>query len=125
MNKVETARPRSEGVAARHLIIAFVTVISGFAIYPSVANADCGTVDEGLLECPAPEIRPTYRFVEGYVVVSYTVQGDGTVDDIEVIESKPPGLYDGPAIAALRLWKYQPSGSATRKQRTFTFRLAE
>lgn len=125
MDKGETPRPRGDDVATRHLLTAFGVVMAGLTLCASVATADCSTVDEGLLECPWPEIRLPYRFIEGLVVVSYTVKRDGSVDDIEVIESKPPGFYDGSAVAALRLWKYQPTDTSTRKQWTFTFRLAE
>ncbi|HEY8520565.1 MAG TPA: energy transducer TonB [Gammaproteobacteria bacterium] len=126
MSSAKAPNRRRGGDAAQHVALPFLLLVSGLTTcYSSMANTDCAKLDEGLTACPAPQPRMTYRFIEGYVVLAYTVREDGAVEDIEVVESMPPGLHDQAAIAALRLWRYQPSGSVTRKRRTFTFRLAE
>lgn len=68
----------------------------------------------------APELqwlqgaRPTYPAaaradgVEGYVVLEYRVSEAGEVEAPRVVESSPPGVFDGVALAAIRSWRYRP-----------------
>ena len=66
--------------------------------------------------------RPTYPAaaradgVEGHVVLEYRVTADGTVEAPRVVESSPPGVFDGVALAAVRSWRYRPfdDGSGPR-----------
>jgi TonB family protein len=44
----------------------------------------------------------------GYVVLAYTINANGRVADIEVVESQPNGVFDGAAQAAVRKWIYEP-----------------
>lgn len=46
--------------------------------------------------------------VEGWVMLHFTLQPDGTVTDIEIKESHPAGVFDASAITALQQWKYEP-----------------
>jgi protein TonB len=55
------------------------------------------------------------------VVVSFTVNPDGSVDNINIISAKPRGVFERPVQAALRRWRYQPPGSAQQVTRTFDF----
>lgn len=48
------------------------------------------------------------RKVEGYVVMRFSIDKTGRPKDIEVIESKPPRMFEREAIRALKKWKYQP-----------------
>jgi protein TonB len=45
---------------------------------------------------------------EGYVVLSFTINEIGGVDDVKVIEAKPKRLFDKEARRALKRWKYKP-----------------
>jgi len=46
--------------------------------------------------------------IEGHVIVSFTVTETGTVEDIEIVESNPPGVFNEEAFnAALRL-RFEP-----------------
>jgi TonB family protein len=49
------------------------------------------------------------KHVEGYVVVSYDVTEEGTVTNARVVESKPPGIFDDAALAAVATWKFDPA----------------
>jgi TonB family protein len=46
--------------------------------------------------------------VEGWVLLQFTVQPNGSVTDIEVKVSEPAGVFDASAVEALRQWTYQP-----------------
>lgn len=44
--------------------------------------------------------------VEGFVRLAYRVTVEGKVEAVTVIESKPPGIFDAVAVAAVRRWRY-------------------
>ena len=46
--------------------------------------------------------------VEGHVVVSFTITETGGVEDVVVIESNPPTIFDDAALAAAARLRYQP-----------------
>ena len=60
---------------------------------------------------PLYRAQPTYparmlkRRVEGYVVMSFTINEQGRPEDIEVVEAEPSKAFVRPAIQALRNWK--------------------
>ena len=63
---------------------------------------------------PIVKVAPQYprraqsRGIEGYVILEYTVTKQGTVRDIQVIESKPSGTFDKAAIKSATRYKYKP-----------------
>lgn len=46
--------------------------------------------------------------VEGYVIISLTVNADGRVEDPYVIEADPIGVFDKAALTAMAKFKYKP-----------------
>lgn len=48
--------------------------------------------------------------ISGYVVLSFTVMEDGSVEpgSTKVMESKPPRLFDSAAMRAVARWKFKP-----------------
>lgn len=63
---------------------------------------------------PQHRIQPKYPFaaannkVEGFVVMSFSVETDGKVTDIQVERSQPSGVFDKSAVKALSQWRYHP-----------------
>lgn len=63
---------------------------------------------------PVVKIAPEYpadmreQGVEGHVILEYTVNEKGRVEDIVVIESEPEGAFDQAAIDAARQFEYEP-----------------
>lgn len=63
---------------------------------------------------PIVKVAPVYpqralaRGIEGYVLVEFTVTRSGTVKDVRVIESEPPGIFDDAAREAAAKFKYKP-----------------
>lgn len=93
------------------------------------------TERDGLLAEPRPEppryrelipmryITPAYpgealeQDLEGYVIVEFTVTESGAVQDIGVIESSPPGVFDEAALTAARRLRFEPRLVADRPVR--------
>jgi protein TonB len=44
----------------------------------------------------------------GWVDVQFTVKTDGSVDDLSVIGAQPLGVFEKPAMDAVRRWRYKP-----------------
>lgn len=48
------------------------------------------------------------RGVEGWVELAFTVQTNGTVDEVEVRNASPAEIFDDAAVKAIRQWRFQP-----------------
>ncbi|MCJ2375880.1 energy transducer TonB [Vibrio sp. ZSDZ34] len=62
--------------------------------------------------------RALQRNIEGYVVMSFTIDESGRPTDIKVLEAKPTRVFEREAMVALKQWKYQPmvvNGTATAR----------
>jgi periplasmic protein TonB len=63
---------------------------------------------------PIVQVAPDYprraleRGIEGYVLLEFTVNETGAVEDPVVIEAEPPGVFDRAAINAALRFKYRP-----------------
>ena len=63
---------------------------------------------------PIVRIEPKYPIQaardgkEGYVILSFSINKIGGVEDVKVIEAKPKSVFDKEARRALRKWKYKP-----------------
>jgi TonB family protein len=63
---------------------------------------------------PAHLVAPKYpraargRRATGYVLVAFTVNADGSVSDIDVVNSEPRHLFDKAALKAVRQWRFKP-----------------
>ncbi|GAD80840.1 energy transducer TonB [Vibrio ezurae] len=86
------------------------TAVSGLAI----ANPGSVNIGHNQQVMPLQRIEPRYparalsRKIEGYVVMSFTINDRGRPTDIEVVDSKPKRIFDREATRALQRWKYQP-----------------
>ena len=63
---------------------------------------------------PLVRIEPQYprkaamQKIEGWVTLQFNITPAGTVSDVQILDSKPPKIFDRAAIKALRKWKYRP-----------------
>lgn len=63
---------------------------------------------------PIVRIEPQYpdkaarEGTEGYVTLSFTINPDGTVGEIEIIDAQPRRIFNRAAKRALSRWKYRP-----------------
>lgn len=70
---------------------------------------------------PLQRIEPVYPYraqqagIEGAVTLRFSVDADGRVQDVEVVEAKPKRQFERAAIQAINKWRYQPRPGATDK----------
>ncbi|NQZ83865.1 MAG: TonB family protein [Colwellia sp.] len=50
--------------------------------------------------------QAVYEKIEGSVTMSFSVNTDGSVDNIKIMESTPKGMFEKASIKALSQWKY-------------------
>lgn len=102
--------PRSGGPGAVALDIGMPNVKSDVKLEGGLS---AGTVQDREA-VPRFRARPVYppgaaeRGIEGYVTIGFTISPRGTVTDMRVLDSKPPGQFDRAALKALRRWRYDP-----------------
>ncbi len=48
------------------------------------------------------------RGIGGQVILSYVVDPQGRTQEVAVVKSTPPGLFDRAAMSAVRQWRYAP-----------------
>lgn len=47
--------------------------------------------------------------IKGYVVLSILVSEKGSVDQVQVLESSPSGVFDAAALQGIRSWQFEPA----------------
>lgn len=47
--------------------------------------------------------------ISGYVLVNLLINEEGQVEDAEIVESKPPEIFDLKALSSVRSWKFSPA----------------
>ncbi len=57
---------------------------------------------------PIYPYRAQQRNIEGWVKVKLLVKVDGSVANVEILESQPAGLFDSAVKKAVPQWKFQP-----------------
>lgn len=80
------------------------------------AKGDIVMTEKSVDQPPVPRSRvaPEYpkaaraKGISGYVALSILVDEDGNVQQVEVLESNPPKVFEDAAVMAVRQWKFEP-----------------
>jgi len=101
----------------KYQILTFISLFVSSFIFSTVfademqvnaLKAKIQTRDRALVTHVEP-IYPKEAFsnkVTGSVIMSFTVNLDGSIGDIVVLESTPKGVFEKASITALSQWKY-------------------
>ncbi|MDI9238478.1 TonB family protein [Lysobacter sp. LF1] len=63
------------------------------------------------------------RRIEGSVLVTFTIQPDGSVSDARSLSAQPAGVFEDAALAAAARWRFEATGRRVTTTRTLAFRL--
>ncbi len=88
--------------AVAKLLLATLTAVLAGCVSPSRPPQFIGGAD---LVYPADAKT---NGVEGRVLVRYDVTAAGTVANVAVVESEPPGVFEAAALDAVRSWRFRP-----------------
>jgi protein TonB len=102
------------------------------AAAPSDAGGQPGGAESDVI--PLNDVRPDYprhalqRGIEGHVKLAFTINRAGAVENVRVIESTPPNVFERDARRAAARWRFAPrteGGLAVAREavKTLYFRL--
>lgn len=79
-------------------------------VEPEAAEPDSALSGGYLTESVSPRYprQARLRGIEGFVKVSYSVDQEGRVDDVEVLDAVPAKVFDATVRKALAKWRYEP-----------------
>lgn len=78
---------------------------------------------------PVRKVRPEYpreaedRHIQGRVKVRLTVELDGTVSDVEILLTEPPGVFEDSVLKAVRQYKFKKDGTTYKADQEIVFKL--
>lgn len=109
---------------------------SGLALNICPPGAACGLRSEQGALTPLVRIPPLYprqaaqAGISGFVVLAFTVNPDGHVSDVSVVDANPPRVFDRAATKALLRWRFRPmqvdgEPVSSRATQTMGFSLAD
>jgi protein TonB len=104
---------------------------------PAVGSGIDDIFEAGQLDAPLTVLArmpPLYpleakrRGIEGWVKIRFLVNAEGTVEEVRVVESRPPGVFESSVKRTVPGWRFQPGTVEgipvrTRAETTIRFEL--
>ncbi len=124
--KIQPVEPDVEDANADGVSFNMPTVDVGGA---SVDIGGVGSMQRDGEATPIVRIEPKYPVQaardgkEGWVILSFTINEVGGVEDIEVIDADPKRVFDREARRALSKWKYKPNIVDGKPQKQFNMKV--
>ncbi len=79
-----------------------------FVKVPPMAPAVNDTKEPKVKFLPQYPVEAAAQGIEGYVTLSFQIAENGSVQDLKVIESQPPTVFDKAARRAVSRWNFGP-----------------
>ena len=101
---------------------AFLTLLIIYTAFVSAeADGSCESQDVDVLECFAVKAPLVTELREGFVEIAFTVQPDGSVSDVRVIDSGGDKRWIDAAVKSIYRWRYRVSNHSVEKTQRFDF----
>lgn len=93
------------------------------AATPASTPARTTAADLRPISVPSPEFPPEAQRTgeTGEVQVEFTVNTDGSVSNVRIVQSKPARVFDRTTVSAVRRWRFQPIPQPVTTRRTIAF----
>ncbi|KAA5801068.1 energy transducer TonB [Alkalicaulis satelles] len=106
-----------------YAMAAALALTAGLGTAPAMAVS----AERELVSFEAPEYprAAQRRNLEGHVTVRYTVNEDGEVSDVEVVEATPAGVFERAVMRALEAWRYAAGDRNENMERRFDFAFSD
>ena len=100
-------------------------LVVGIIFISTITNAQdkCVSIDSRLLECELPNHPLHTSYVPGEILIEYQVLADGSVENINIVETNVSKEWDKMVYKALRNWKFKPSDKSV-VTKTWSFKIA-
>jgi hypothetical protein len=85
----------------------------------------CALPDPDFVYCPAIQAPRVTELRQGFAVLEYTVQTDGSVHDVRVVEAGGDRRWTKAATEWITQRRYRPSDHEVRKSERFDFNFAD
>jgi len=125
-------KPRKQKMRAPAPFKGLNTALSGIDLgLPGLMEEDLNSVDGGLLGSteasvmtddlvdvpPKPKVRKAFKYpksakkkgITGYVLLSLLIDTKGRVEQVEILESSPAGIFDDVVTNNIRSWRFDPA----------------
>ena len=73
------------------------------------------------ISTPAPRFPKGAQGITGEVLVAFTVNASGSVENVRAVRGNPPRVFEASAIAAVQTWRFVAPGRSVRTTRTLRF----
>jgi protein TonB len=98
---------------------------------PAETTSDATTILSDKQVIDTPVSKPPCRYPkraedaerEGFVRLTITIQPDGSVSDIEIVNASPPGWFEEASKQCVSRYRYKASGRVIRAPIEITWRL--
>lgn len=127
--KPKRAKPRAKAPAP---FKGLNSALSGIDMgLPGLIGADMNAIDQSLLGKtnssvmtedlvdvpPRAKRKSAFKYpssakkkgIKGYVVLSVLIGTDGDIEQVQVLESSPAGVFDDVAVMGIRSWQFEPA----------------
>ena len=124
--------PQLQQAASKQLELSMPNINSSLSSFKGDAMGSMlsgyGVGDSDVI--PLVEVQPRYpaqaksRKIEGYVVVRLAISKEGSVENVEVIDAKPKGIFEREVMRAAYRYRFKPKladGKPVPQQATKTF----
>lgn len=103
-----------------------VSILLLVSLFVEAGNgSQCDVSGPDLIFCPKARAPDGFQLKEGFVVVEYTVQVDGSIEGFRVGDSDQSVHWRGAAVSAVSRWRYRPQSQVARKSRRLVFTFSE
>jgi len=112
-------------IAQEKINLSAISSLGGAQIEMSQGILDANLLNALRKSNPRYPRRAKIKKLHGFTQLIFTINKEGTVSNVRVLDSNPKGIFEKNSIKAIKRWKFKRNHIAQDATITFNFRLAE